>query len=176
MTEARVDKAGLSGVLRLTWVTDQLEHVIQHSQTDEPSGTWTGLACPAHGLAIGTDVDTGTLQHLAQGELADLVWEAPPELTAVHDNLCRAAIHAYQSGNQAPGEQLWHQAQNLWSQAWSANQEVLALMQQAGLTRFSTRKPQRWVVASFEHHSGPHGLTHPHIHNIVVTALTTGPA
>ena len=176
MTGAGEDKAGLSGVLRLTWLTDHLEHVIQHSQTDEPAGTWTGLACPDHGLVIGTDADTGTLQHLAQGELADLVWEAPPELSAEHDDFCRAAIHAYQTGDQATGEHLWQRAKNLWSHAWSANQEVLALMQQAGLTRFSMQRPQRWVVASFEHHYGPHGLTHPHIHNIVVTALTTGSA
>ena len=47
-------------------------------------------------------------------------------------------------------------------------------MQDAGLTRFSPDKPQRWVIASFEHHSGPHGVPHPHIHNIVITALTTG--
>jgi len=33
--------------------------------------------------------------------------------------------------------------------------------------------PQRWLVASFEHHCGPHGLPRPHIHNIVV-ALTSG--
>jgi hypothetical protein len=31
------------------------------------------------------------------------------------------------------------------------------------------------VAASFEHHRGPHGLPHPHVHNIVITALTTGP-
>jgi len=29
------------------------------------------------------------------------------------------------------------------------------------------------VVASFEHHTSPHGLPHPHIHNIAVTSLTT---
>jgi hypothetical protein len=27
-------------------------------------------------------------------------------------------------------------------------------------------------VASFEHHCGPHGLPAPHVHNIVITALT----
>jgi hypothetical protein len=41
-------------------------------------------------------------------------------------------------------------------------------------TPYSPVKPQRWVVASFEHHCGPHGLPHPHVHNIVVTGLTTG--
>jgi hypothetical protein len=45
-------------------------------------------------------------------------------------------------------------------------------MQASGLTRFSHVKPQRWVIASFEHHCGPHGVAHPHIHNIVVPALT----
>ena len=34
--------------------------------------------------------------------------------------------------------------------------------------------PQRWLAASFEHHCGPHGLPRPHIHNIVVVALTKG--
>ena len=52
---------------------------------------------------------------------------------------------------------------------------LVGLLQAAGLTRFSPVKPQRWVIASFEHHCGPHGVAHPHIHNIVVAALTTGP-
>ena len=115
MTETDEHGPGLSGVLRLTWVTDHLEHIIEHSQTDEPAGTWTGPACPAHGLAIAADVDTGTLRHLAQGEIADLVWEAPADFAAQHGRFGRAAIHAYQTGNEAPGEQLWQQVQNLWS-------------------------------------------------------------
>ena len=45
-------------------------------------------------------------------------------------------------------------------------------MQNAGLTRFFPVKPQRWVVASFEHHCGPHGLSSPHVHNIVFLDLT----
>ena len=28
-------------MLRMTWVRDHLAHVLDHSQTDEPSGTWT---------------------------------------------------------------------------------------------------------------------------------------
>jgi hypothetical protein len=46
----------------------------------------------------------------------------------------------------------------------------------SSLTRFAPVKPQRWVIASFEHHCGPHGLAHPHVHKIVVTSLTTGTA
>ena len=29
-------------------------------------------------------------------------------------------------------------------------------------------EPQHWVVASFEHHTSPHGLPRPHIHNIAI--------
>jgi hypothetical protein len=65
MTGTSAEGSELGGVLRLTWVTDQLAHVLDHSQSDEPSGTWTGLACPDHGLEIGTDVDNATLQRLA---------------------------------------------------------------------------------------------------------------
>jgi hypothetical protein len=164
---------GLSGTLRLTRVTDHLAHVLDHSTTDETTGTWTGLACPDHGLPIGSDVDNTTLLRLSgQGELADLIWEAPEDFTAEHSRLLTAAIHAHQSGNATHGEDLWQQLVAHWSQAWSASQQALQLMQDAGLTRFSAAKPQRWVIASFEHHTSPHGLAHPHIHNIVIASLT----
>ena len=61
-----------------------------------------------------------------------------------------------------------------WSQTWSATYAVLEFMQGTGLTRFAPVKPQRWVIASFEHHTSPHGLPHPHVHNIVLPSLTTG--
>ena len=48
-------------------------------------------------------------------------------------------------------------------------------MQGTGLTRFAPVKPQQWVVASFEHHTSPHGLPRPHVHNIVIGGLTTPP-
>ncbi len=85
MTAISIAGMGLTGVLRITWVHDNLAHVLDHSHTDETSGTWTGLACPGHGLALGTDVDDATLQRLAAGnEIADLAWEAPDELAAEH--------------------------------------------------------------------------------------------
>jgi hypothetical protein len=167
--------AGLSGAVRMTWVQDQLAHVLEHAETDEPSGTWTGLACPDHGLALGTDVDTATLQHLsAHGQLADLIWEAPEKLTADHGQWFRAAIQAGQAANPELAERLWQEVRAIWSQAWAANYAMLELLQNAGLTRFAAVKPQRWVVASFEHHCGPHGLPRPHVHNIVLTDLTAG--
>ena len=132
-------------------MSDHLAHVLERSQTDEPTGTWTGLACPDHGLALGADVDTATLQRqVADSEIADLIWEAPTDFTAEHGHLCQAAIQAYQAGNHETGERLWQQAQTLWSQAWSANYETLKLMQATGLTRFAPVKPQRWVIASFD--------------------------
>lgn len=166
--------AGDSGAMRLTWVTDHLAHVIDSSDFGEASGTWTGLACRDHGLAVGGDVDNATLLRLAGlGEIADLVWEASMGFTAEHGQLCRAAIQAHQSGSVAEGGRLWRLAMALWSQAWSANYQALELMQEAGLARFSPARPQRWVIASFEHHASPHGLPSPHVHNIVIPALTS---
>ena len=99
MTATGTDDAWLGGTLRLTWVTDHLAHVIDTctagdtSVAWETSGTWTGLSCPDHGLPIGSDVDNATLLRLAgHGEIADLVWEAPPEFTAEHGQLGMVAI------------------------------------------------------------------------------------
>ncbi len=175
MTDIAISGTGLTGVLRLTWVRDDLAHVLDHSHTDETSGTWTGLACPGHGLAPGADVDNATLRHLAaEGEIADLTWEAPDEFTAEHAQAFRDAMHAHLVSDAERSGQLWENLRALWSQAWSANYAVLEFMQGTGLTRFAPAKPQHWVIASFEHHTSPHGLPRPHIHNIVITALTTG--
>jgi hypothetical protein len=177
MASTGTEGLGLGGTLRLTWVADHLAHVLEHSEADETSGTWTGLACPDHGLQIGSDVCNETLVRLAgQDQLADLVWEAPAEFTADHGHLGMAVIQAHQSGSLDEGQRLWEQLAALWSHAWAANYQVLELMQEAGLTRFSPVKPQRWVIASFEHHTSPHGLPHPHVHNIVIPALTAAAA
>ena len=175
MTAIAIDGMGLTGVLRLTWVQDNLAHVLDHSHTDETSGTWTGLACPGHGLALGGDVDNTTLRHLAAGsEIADLTWEAPDELAAEHAQVFQDAMRAHHAGESERAGRLWEELQAIWSRAWSANYAVLEFMQGAGLSRFAPVKPQHWVVASFEHHTSPHGLPRPHIHNIAVASLTTG--
>jgi hypothetical protein len=174
MTAIAITGMGLTGTLRLTWVQDGLAHVLQHSQTDETSGTWTGLACPGQGLALGTDVDNATLQRLAAGsEIADLTWEAPGQLTAEHAQAFQAAMYAHHANDSTRAEQLWENLRAVWSQAWSANYAVLEFMQVTGLIRFAPVKPQQWVVASFEHHTSPHGLPRPHVHNIVIASLTT---
>jgi hypothetical protein len=116
MTANGIPAAEPGGVLRLTWVGDRLAHVLEHCDTDEPSGTWTGLACPDHGLALGADVDAAAVQQLsARGRLADLIWEAPADLTAEHGQLFRAAFQAYHAGQPEAVGQLWDKAQAVWS-------------------------------------------------------------
>ena len=41
MTAISIAGMGLTGVLHLTWVQDNLAHMLDHSHTDETSGTWT---------------------------------------------------------------------------------------------------------------------------------------
>jgi hypothetical protein len=175
MTNTSITAPGLSGILRMTWVHDDLAHVLEHAETDEPSGTWTGLACRDHDLPLAGDIDSPTLRRLAaDGKIADLMWEAPEDLATEHGQAFHAAMQAYDTGHAALAGQHWQELQTIWSRAWAANYAVLELLQSAGITMFSAIKPQRWVVASFEHHCGPHGFPHPHIHNIVITLLTTG--
>jgi hypothetical protein len=173
MTTIGITDTGLTGTMRMTWVNDRLAHVLDHNHADETSGTWTGLACPAHGLPLGSDVDDATLRRLAaQGQLADLTWEALADFNAEHARAFQSAIQAYNATDTERAEQLWRRVQAIWSQAWSANYAVLEFLQQTGLTQFSPAKPQQWMITSFEHHTSPHGLSHPHIHNIVIPALT----
>ena len=175
MTSTSITAPGLSGVMRMTWVHDDLAHLLEHAETDEPSGTWTGKACRDHDLPLGGDVHNTTLRRMAaDGKIADLVWEAPGDLAAEHARAFEAAMQSYHIGDAALAQQHWQGLQTIWSRAWTANCAALELLQNAGITTFSPVKPQRWVIASFEHHCSPHGLPHPHVHNVVITWLTTG--
>jgi hypothetical protein len=150
---------GLTGVVRMNWVQDDLAHVLEHSHTDETSGTWTGRACPEYRLALGSDVDSTTLRRLAgEGAMADLTWEAPDDMAAEHGQVFQAAIAAYQAAEPERAEELWEKVRAIWSRAWSANYAALEFLQDTGLSSFSPVKPQRWLAASFEHHTSPHGL------------------
>jgi hypothetical protein len=86
----------------------------------------------------------------------------------------QAATRAYHAADSERAGELWENVRAIWSHAWSVNYAVLEFLQGTGLTQFSPVKPQHWVVASFEHHTSPHGLPRPHIHNIVISSLTTG--
>ena len=78
MTSTSITAPGLSGVMRMTWLHDDLAHVLEHADVDEPSGTWTGLACHDHDLALEGDVDNATLRRLASdSKIADLVLGSP---------------------------------------------------------------------------------------------------
>ena len=100
MTSTSITAPGLSGLLQMTWLQDDLAHVLEHADVDEPSGTWTGLACRDHELTLGGDVDNATLRRLAaNGKIADLVWEAPEQLAAEHGQAFQAAMQAYHTGH-----------------------------------------------------------------------------
>jgi hypothetical protein len=134
MTAMAITGMGLTGVLRITWVCDNLAHVLDHSHTGETSGTWIGLACPGHGLALGADVDNSTLPHMAAGsEIADLIWEAPDQLVVEHGQLFQAATRAYHAADAERANEFWDKVRPVWSQAWSANYAVLEFMQGTGL-------------------------------------------
>jgi hypothetical protein len=138
-----------------------------------PGPAWPALATDC--LPLGADVDNAVLRQLAAGSaIADLIWEAPDKLADEHAQVFQAAMRAYSAADSERAEKLWEDLRAIWSHAWSSNYAVLEFMQSTGLTRFSPVKPQHWVVASFEHHTSPHGLPRPHVHNIVITTLTTG--
>jgi hypothetical protein len=162
-------------VLRLTWVRDELAHELKHADIDEPTGTWTGSACPDHRLATGTGVDTSVLAPVSKpGEIADLIREAPEDLAAGNEQAHHAAMLACQAGDLGLAGKHWRNAAAIWSSAWAANCAAPDFMQETGLTWFAPVKPQRRVGASFEHHCDPHGAQKPHVHDLVITALTTG--
>jgi hypothetical protein len=58
MTATGISGAGPGGVLRMTRVQPRHARVQEHSDADEPSGSWTGLACSDDGLTAGADVNT----------------------------------------------------------------------------------------------------------------------
>jgi hypothetical protein len=94
---------GLTGVVRMNWVQDDLAHVLEHAHTDETPGTWTGRACPEYGLALGGDVDGTTLRRLAgKSAMADLIWEAPDDIAADHGQVFRPRLPPIRPRSQGP--------------------------------------------------------------------------
>ena len=95
MTSTAITAPGLSGVLRMTWLHGDPARVLEHADVDVPSGTWTGLACRDHELALGGDVYNSALRRLAtDGNIAQLVWEAPEDLAAEHAQVFQVAMQA----------------------------------------------------------------------------------
>jgi hypothetical protein len=114
-----------------------------------------------------------TLRRLAAGsEIADLIWEAPNELTADHAQVFQAAMRAHHAGDAERADRLWENLQAIWSQAWSANYAVLEFMQGTGLTRFRAGQTPALGDRLLRAPHQPHGLPRPHIHNIALPSLT----
>jgi len=87
-------------------------------------------------------VDNAVLRHLAaHGEIADLTWQPPDDITAEHGEVFQAAIQACNAADTERAGPRWEKVQAIWSQAWSANYAALQLLQDTGLTRFSPVKP-----------------------------------
>ena len=116
---------------------------------------------------------TPRCRRLAQGDLADLVWEAPDDFTAEHASSASPRSEPTKPVSSKKASDSGSKRRPCGPAPGQPTTRPSELLQAAGLTRFSPVKPQRWVIASFEHHCGPHGLPHPHIHNIVMTGLTT---
>ena len=168
MTAIAITGMGLTGVLRITWVQDNLAHVLNHSRPTKPPAPGPAWPAPATAWPWAPTWTTRRCSTGRRGEIADLIWEAPDELAAEHAQVFQAAIRAYHAADPERADELWENVRAIWSQAWSANYAALEFMQGTGLTRFSPVKPQHWEAASFEHHCSPHGLPRPHIHNIAL--------
>lgn len=157
-----------AATMRLTHLRE-LAHVLS-APTAETSGTWTGLACPAHGLTVGSDVDPAVLRRLviaARGAghgCYDFIWTASPDFAAVHGSAFVRALEAYEAGQ---GEDT-SAFEALWSVAWAGNWNALEAVQGSGIRSVASRDPHRFLIASYEHHTGPHSLAAPHVHNIVI--------
>jgi hypothetical protein len=141
MTATGISGAGPGGVLRMTRVQDRPARVLEHSDAGEPSGTWTGLACPNHGLPTGADVRRLCASCRAF-QLADLIWETPRNLAA---RLFRQPSAPLTAAAPRPPAVL-QQARTLWSQAWTATRAGLGLVRHAGVTRSlgSNRSAGSW--------------------------------
>jgi hypothetical protein len=94
--------------------------------------------------------DIGGAQH--RGSQAKLVNRSYVSLTSHRDTCAHSARYVH---------------------AWAANYSALAFIQRTGLSRFASVRPQRWVIASYEHHTSRHGVEHPHVHNVVIPHLTS---
>jgi hypothetical protein len=73
MTAINISRAGLTGTLRLMWVTDTFAHLAEHAGHRRAHRNLDRPGLPGHHWPVGTDVDLDVLRHLAgQGEIADL--------------------------------------------------------------------------------------------------------
>lgn len=137
---------GLAGVLRLTWVHDNLAHVLDDSQANETSRTWTGLACsgprPDRGRRRRQRWCCGAWPPGASSPnpLRKLRASSPPNTLG-----CSRPLSAYPADDPERAEQLWEDFRAIWSHTRSANHVVPEFRHGTGLTRFA---PGRTLACS----------------------------
>jgi hypothetical protein len=151
-------------------------HILAHTAIDEPSGTWTGSACPRHQRPLGSDVDLadlGVMSRTADG-LADACWYAPPTLAEVYRMTVNGMMADGEPSARKHTLDWWqHRVNVAWSYAWKANYTFLTEVVEAPARASGG---DGLLIASFEHNSSEHGLARPHVHNLMVRRREPGPA
>ena len=144
-----------------------ISHITAHTSIDEPSGTWTGGACPRHRRPLGSDValaDLGEMHRQSAG-LTDMTWYPEPAAAEAYQMLLRQwREDGAREPHQHPFDWWANRVTVMWSYIWAANCRFVAeIMEQP--TR--SKGGAGLLVASFEHNSSAHGLERPHIHNLM---------
>jgi hypothetical protein len=155
------------GEIQLNQKTD-IGHILHHTGTDEPSGTWTGGACPRHRRPLGSDVDLTDLgeMHRQSSGLADLTWYPEAAAADVYRLLLRewSEDGARRPDNAHPFEWWEDRVAAMWSYIWAANCRYVSEILEGPIRG---RSGDGLLVASFEHNSSAHGRERPHVHNLV---------
>lgn len=135
-------------------MTGDVRHVLEHVGVYEPTGTWTGGACPRHGHPIGSDVALADLSAVYQeaGNLVDFTWYPCEEIAQLWAMILESR-----------GDDLELVA-SVWSHIWAANCEAVTLGVEAGARKRGT---DGLLVMSFEHNRSRHAIKRPHVHNLV---------
>ncbi len=147
--------------------TADIRHIAEHTGADEPSGTWTGGACPRHGRPIGTDVDLADLRAVYRqtGGLIDVTWYPEPAAAEAYKMLLRQwGEDGDRQPHQHPFDWWAQRAGAMWSYIWDANyRAVTEIIEEPSRSKGG----EGYLVASFEHNSSAHGLERPHVHNLM---------
>jgi hypothetical protein len=155
-------------------VNADISHILKHTGTGEPSGTWTGGACARHGRPVGSDVNLADLGeiHRQSGGLADMTWY-PEAVTS--DAYLRLLREWREDGKREPHQHpfgWWAQrSEAMWSYIWAANYQVVTEIIEKPVR---DRGSDGYLIASFEHNSSAHGLERPHVHNLMPRRRESG--
>jgi hypothetical protein len=119
------DLAGIAwpGEIHVNTAAD-ISHILEHTDVDEPSGTWTGGACARHGRPPGSDVtlaDLGEMHRQSSG-LTDMTWYPEPAAADVYLRLLREwREDGTRRPHQHPFDWWSERVSAMWSYIWAAN-------------------------------------------------------